>query len=62
MEVGTTIATVEEKQPGSLDANKDGGHKPAQNPDAKARDAKPVGVCLCGLMLMWCFRRGWVLG
>jgi ribose-phosphate pyrophosphokinase len=42
MEVGTTIATLEEKQPGSPDTNKDGAPKSAQNPDAKARDAKPA--------------------
>jgi ribose-phosphate pyrophosphokinase len=43
MEVGTTIAALEEKQPGSGDANKDGAHKPAQNPDAKSKDAQPAG-------------------
>jgi len=42
MEVGTTIATLEEKQPGTPDANKDGTHKPAQNADPKAKDAKPA--------------------
>jgi len=42
MEVGTTTVTLEEKQPGSPDANKDGAPKPAQNPDAKAKDAKPA--------------------
>jgi ribose-phosphate pyrophosphokinase len=42
MEVGSTIATLEEKQPGSTDASKDGAPKPAQNPDAKAKEAKPA--------------------
>jgi len=42
MELGSTIATLDEKQPGSPDANKDGAHKPAQNPDARAKDAKPA--------------------
>jgi ribose-phosphate pyrophosphokinase len=43
MEVGTTIATLEEKQPGSPDADKDGGQKqPGQGGDAKAKDAKPA--------------------
>jgi ribose-phosphate pyrophosphokinase len=42
MEVGTTIATLEEKQLGTPDANKDGTHKPAQNADPKAKDAKPA--------------------
>ena len=43
MEVGTTIATLEDKQPGSPDANKDGAPKqPGQNPDAKAKEAKPA--------------------
>jgi ribose-phosphate pyrophosphokinase len=43
MEVGTTIATLEEKQPGSPDGDKDGAQKqPGQGGDAKAKDAKPV--------------------
>jgi ribose-phosphate pyrophosphokinase len=43
MEVGTTIATLEEKQPGSPDGEKDGAQKqPAQGGDAKAKDAKPA--------------------
>jgi ribose-phosphate pyrophosphokinase len=46
MEVGSTIVTFDDKQtPGSGDANKDGANKqpnPAQNPDPKAKDAKPA--------------------
>jgi ribose-phosphate pyrophosphokinase len=46
MEVGSVTETLEDKQtPGAGDANKDGANKqpnPGQNPDAKAKDAKPA--------------------
>jgi len=42
MEVGTTTVTLEEKQHGSSDPNRDGAHKPGQNPDPKSKDAKPA--------------------
>jgi ribose-phosphate pyrophosphokinase len=44
MEVGTTIATLEEKQPGSGDQNKDGagkGSNPPGGSDAKSQGGKP---------------------
>jgi ribose-phosphate pyrophosphokinase len=43
MEVGTTIATLEEKQPGSPDANKDGGKGPTPpgGSDSKSQSGKP---------------------
>jgi ribose-phosphate pyrophosphokinase len=43
MEVGTTIATLEEKQPGSPDANKDGGKGPTppSGSDSKSQSGKP---------------------
>ena len=44
MEVGTTIATLEEKQPGSGDQNKDGAGKgptPPSGGDSKSQSGKP---------------------
>src|ERR1700727_4100573 len=45
MELRTTIVTLEDKQQGPGDANKDGAPKPqtaGQNIDPKAKDAKPA--------------------
>src|SRR5271167_4936066 len=46
MDVGSVTETLEDKQtPGAGDANKEGANRqpnPGQNPDAKAKDAKPA--------------------